>query len=162
MKKLILVVMTIILSVNVNTVNAIEVSDTLVQNQSKLTSMSPEVANNIKEFLGLVGGRLESGVAKGYDIFVQQQKVYAYQYLSILILGIILTILAFIYFVKAVNKLNENKNSIYVSFGIFFAIFGVTMCIIGFCHYSIIVQGIFNPDYSAIKEIIELVKQNVK
>ena len=92
----------------------------------------------------------------GYDVMVQQQKMYAYMYLSVGILCLLSTIGFFIFYTR-ISK--EKPNS---TIPAILCLIIALMTMYSFSnHFQLIFQGIFNPDYAAIKDIISLVKSGV-
>jgi hypothetical protein len=155
MKKLFLILALIATTI---VTNAIEVNDSLIQKQEQIIYNS-EMATDIKDFLVLVGGKLENGLQNGYDIFVQQQKVYSIQYLILLILGASLLI----YGIYLGNKaIKAEQNTLFGTVSLVMSIAGVFLLIIGFTNLNLIIQGLINPDYAAIKEIIDIVNKSIK
>ena len=92
----------------------------------------------------------------GYDVMVQQQRMYAYQYLSVGILCVLSTIAFFIFYTR-INKQKPNSTiPAIVCAGI------MIWTAISFSnHFNLVFQGLFNPDYAAIKDIISLVKGGI-
>lgn len=155
MKKLFLILALVATTI---VTNAIEINDSLIQKQEQIIYNS-EMATDIKDFLILVGGKLENGLQNGYDIFVQQQKVYSIQYLILLILGASLLI----YGIYLGNKaIKAEQNTLFGTVSLVMSIAGVFLLIIGFTNLNLIIQGLINPDYAAIKEIIDIVNKSIK
>lgn len=90
----------------------------------------------------------------GYEIVVQQQRMYAFQYLIVGILCVICLIVFIRYYGKASNK-ESNTLLIAIIFGIISVWSGIVFSI----HYNEVMQGLFNPDYAAIKDIVLMFKK---
>ena len=155
MKKLFLILALVATTI---VTNAIEVNDSLIKKQEQIIYNS-EMATDIKDFLVLVGGKLENGLQNGYDIFVQQQRVYSIQYLILLILGA-LSVICGIYLGNKAIKAKED--TLFGAVALITGIAGIFLLIIGFVHLNLIIQGLINPDYAAIKEIIDIVNKSIK
>lgn len=159
-------------------------NDTIISNVSKsvlkqLPDSSEltfkEVYSDIKSGLTALGSSLKVGSEHVYEVLVKQQYVYSIVYTLLIILSIILMIIC----CKAIPKLGwrddyyyqrdwENKggyegfkktqlgfiNIIYI----ILAIISLIGLIFGFLYMDQIITGFINPEYGAIKEILEVIK----
>jgi len=130
-----------------------------------------EVYTDIKSGLGALGSALKVGSEHVYEILVKQQIANSITSLSLIILSLILLSImikqACKNFVKH-EELGKDKDYWYIDDSRF-AIFGVILSvisgililiiIIGICHeFNDIITGFINPEYGAIKEILEVIK----
>jgi len=127
-------------------------------NKVKVDSIQSEtidtaVYNDGKRVLENIATGASDMAATGYDIVVQQQRMYAFQYLIVGILSIISLFL----FLRYYSKIPTSKNMIMPA--IIFGIIAIWTAIVFSLNYSIIVQGLVNPDYAAVKDIVLMFKK---
>jgi len=99
---------------------------------------------------------MQSGNAlkTGYDIVVQQQRVIAIQYLLVGLLSVAMLVLFFVFY----SKITSDKKNAIVPAVICICLF-IWTAIVFSSNYSVVIQGLFNPDYAAIKEVVNISKQ---
>lgn len=158
MKKSILILVALI-AISFNT-SALEVNSSQIDTTSNV--VSEKVIDDVKSFLVIIGDKTSSGIGKGYDVFVNQQRVYSFYYLSILIVGLIFLIIGVIVILKKKLVTEKENPTPHLFIGIIFICFGVGMSITGFKNLDIIIQGLINPDYAAIKDILRMIKSGLK
>lgn len=98
---------------------------------------------------------ITTAAGTGYDVIVQQQRVYAVQYLLVGLLSII-CVYFFVSFYKKATGPEKIANTLFPA--IVFGIVALWTAIVFSFHYSQIVQGLVNPDFAAIKDIIAMFK----
>lgn len=112
-----------------------------------------KVYNDSKAMFGKVMNSAGQAVETGYDVIVQQQRVIAVQYLLVFFASLI----CFYLFVRFYNKTQNaetQRNSLFPA--IVFGLLGLWLCVVFSFHYTEVVQGLVNPDYAAIKDIVEM------
>ncbi|MCK9447051.1 hypothetical protein M0Q50_09395 [bacterium] len=110
-----------------------------------------KVYNDSKAMFGKVMEGAGKAVETGYDVIVQQQRVIAVQYLLVFIASLS----CFFLFVRYYKKSSEGqKNSLFPS--IVFCALGLWFGVVLSFHYTEVIQGLVNPDYAAIKDIVEM------
>lgn len=132
---------------------SVMVMATQVDSTSSVTS--GKVYNDSKALFGKVMDGAGQAVSTGYDVIVQQQRVIAVQYILVFIAAVVFLIL-FVRFYRKGQGENAEKNTLFPA--ILFGILGLWMMIVFSLHYSEVVQGLVNPDYAAIKDIVEMFK----
>jgi len=118
--------------------------------------IDPQMVQDGKEVLSKIVIGAGDTMKTGYEIVVKQQYVYAIQYLLVGVLSFIM-FCGFIYFYLGVT--NEKMNRIFpalICFGLFL------WSAISFSgHFDQIIQAFVNPEYAAIKDIVEMTKNIV-
>lgn len=158
------VIQIILLLVGLVVSNNIIASETSKHSSVQIDSSSVTGSNKTdilykdgKEFLKNITVTTGSTLKTGYDIILKQQLVYAIQYLLIGLLCLFFIILSIIYY----NRINNDKpNSIIPA--LFFIVLSIVTGSIFASNYNIVIQGLVNPDYAAIKDIIEMTKDVIK
>lgn len=89
----------------------------------------------------------------GYDVVVQQQRMLAYKYLFVGIASLLFYIGFFIYYSRITK---QKPNAVLPALVCLICALWTTSSFVE--NYNLIFQGIFNPDYSAIKDIFSIVK----
>lgn len=95
-----------------------------------------------------------------YRVLVKQQIVYAFVYILTIVIGAIFLIL----FAKHLNLLKYDNNDFIEGTGkhvflvIIFGAISIISLLIGLFNLNAIMIGLINPDYGAIKEIMEFMK----
>lgn len=168
MKKLILLLIGIILSVNIfcqtDTVYITHKKDTtkipagILPDSTKLTAL--KVYNDTKAGITGIAKALKAPVEHIYYILVKQQIVTAVVWGFLFIIAI-----CFLFnFFKALKSTEEWTNDYDASvLGVYRMIQGILSCILLIiCLFNIdnIVTGIINPEYGAIKDIMDFIKPN--
>jgi len=115
---------------------------------------SGKVYNDSKALFGKVMDGAGQAVETGYDVIVQQQRVVAVQYLLVFI-GALICLFLFVRFYRKGSAEGE-KNTLFPA--IVFGVLGLWMMVVFSFHYTEVVQGLVNPDYAAIKDIVEMFK----
>ncbi len=151
MKKIILLTMAIL---SINSVTA-SVDSTLKSIDT--ASVTNKIYNDVKSgIVGLASG-LKVGAEHVYEILVKQQIVNSGIYCTLLFFGLIL-----IYnYLKRYNteKWTESGDPTFLGIIRFFQlILGAILFIISIFNIDVILTGIINPEYGAIKEILTFIK----
>lgn len=128
----------------------IKIDSTHVESSDNFSEKMKQEAVTTLQTIRVNGGNM---LNNGYEIMVQQQKMYAWMYLAQGFAAIV-CLLGFFWFYNKAAKDEKNK------------LVPAALCVILFLwtaysfstHYSLIFQGLFNPDYAAIKETIQLLK----
>ena len=131
-----------------------------------------EVYSDIKSGLTALGSSLKVGSEHVYEVLVKQQLVNSFTYLGV----VIITILSLISFLKVVKTAKYGSNIYYDSDdeksrywvgnrwnlnGTLSIIFGVSSFIgilLTLATFNNMIMGFINPEYGAIKEILEVIK----
>lgn len=154
MKKIFLTLM-----IMVSTMVSISASTVKVDSTTTQTGMSIQdtgVYNDGKRALqGIVVGTKELA-SNGYDIVVQQQRMYAFQYLLVGVLCLICSFL-FVRFYRKATGTEKVANMLVPA--VIFGIVAVWTAIVFSMHYTQVMQGLINPDYAAIQDIISMFKK---
>lgn len=156
-------------------------NDTLVSNIKESVSEAipdssaltfKEVYSDIKSGLTALGSSLKVGSEHVYEVLVRQQLVNSLTYLSILVI----TILFFICFFKVIKTAkygshiyndSDNKESRYWignrwnlngTLSIIFGLISFIGIVLSISSFNDMIMGFINPEYGAIKEILEVIK----
>jgi hypothetical protein len=118
-----------------------------------------KVYNDVKGALNGLASGLKVGTEHVYAVLIKQQLVSSIVYLITLIISIIVSI----FLVKYIKALVKTAEDAYDDFGYYFLciLFGIIiliMFIISICHMESMITGFINPEYGAIKEIIDKIK----
>lgn len=148
MKKTILFLMLTL--VGLTTFPQISVDSTV--NVTKKEEVNPmyETGKEILEKTAIGAGEV---LTTGYEVIVIQQKVKAITYLIPLIIGIILFGLGIWFYTKATTENNR------LTPAILFAVIGLSLSVWGSYHWEEITVGLINPQYAAIKDIVQFGKE---
>lgn len=127
-----------------------------------------KVYNDVKAGLQGLAGGLKVGVSHVYEVLVKQQAIYSVSYLIILTTIFLFTIFFWRKFFKIYNRFAIKDDALYnddlddhfiTSGGLAIAIIlTIVFLIVLGCLASNIITGLFNPEYGAIKDIIDFVK----
>ena len=119
-----------------------------------------EVYEDGKTFFKDVSTGVSGAAGTAYDVIVQQQRMYAFQYLLVGIICILFFYLSMRFMNKHYAKLDENetKNPIGLTLSIVFGCLAIWSGIVFALNYSVVVQGLVNPDFAAMKDIIQMFK----
>lgn len=90
----------------------------------------------------------------GYDIVIKQQYVYAFEYSCVGLLALLTLIGFFIFY----GKVTDDKKNVLIPAFLCLGLF-IWSAIVFSLHFNVIVQGFVNPDYAAIKDIIQMSKE---
>jgi hypothetical protein len=145
MKKFILAI------VAVFTISFSQASTNVDSTSSALTSKA--VYNDGKAFFQNMTVGAKNALSTGYDVIVQQQRVIAIQYLVVGLVCLIFIYLFIRFYTKATTG-ERQKNMLTPA--IIFLVLATWSGIVFSLHYSQIVQGLINPDYAAIEQIIDM------
>ncbi len=121
------------------------------------------VTPKIESALAELGKTLKTGSGEVWKILVKQQKVYAWSYLCLLLLGIISWIHFYYRFErmnKSTDKYGEMSNSnVIITIACFVMSISLSFGIA--VTFQAMLTGFINPEYSAMKTILEVAK-NIK
>lgn len=133
----------------------IKVADT-----NKITAT--HVYNDITARLDALSKALKVGANHVYGVVIKQQIVYSFTYLPILIAGIVLIL---IFFKRLKDKgedwgnTNEGGGPTFLGLCRFLqGVAGVVLVIITLSNISEVVTGLINPEYGAMKDIVNWIK----
>ena len=101
--------------------------------------------------------KLQQPVEHVYGVLVKQQVVNAIVWLIVLITGIVLFAFAFIIGVSKYANWSDRDFNVVAAVSLITGIASFVMFVLGITHLTEIVQGFINPEYGAIKDIVELV-----
>ena len=141
---------------------------TSIPDSSKATFNA--IYNDVKEGVVGLASALKVGAEHVYAVLVKQQIVYAIVYLLVLVFSIALLKFAYsqynVYDVKEIAWAKETQRRsteiyFHISFVYFLAslITGAIMLLVGICNIDNIIMGFVNPEYGAIKDIMDFVKK---
>ena len=146
-------IMSVVFSMNVQA-SAVKIDSTSVSQSSSISSADQTILNEGKDMLKSItvgGGKM---LASGYDIVVGQQRMKAVMYLVVALFSLG----AWIGFFILYNRVKKDKpNSAFPAFiclGL-----AVWFLIVVAVHFTDIFQGLVNPDYAAIQDIIKMFKK---
>lgn len=94
---------------------------------------------------------LSKGASHTYDILIYQQRVKSIHHLFYFLIGIVLTIIL-IYRIKAYIKVSSENNGALLTFTIIASVF---LDVYNAINFNEMLTGFMNPEYGAIKEIIQ-------
>lgn len=137
-----------------------DTTDTKVDT-SKITVT--KVYGDVKTALVALGSALKVGTEHVYKILVTQSIVEALVYVVVLIIGIIVSLIAYNRIKKALLEWesedgDDGKGNTNMVFGVIWAITGVIMLVIFVVNLGSTVTGLFNPEYGALNKIISIIK----
>lgn len=161
-KRILLIAFTLMLSI---TIKANNLNNTLDSVKTTVQSILPdssqlsfkEVYTDIKAGLSGLGSALKVGSEHVYEVLIKQQIVYGILYSIIFLLGIILTSIGIRMFHKSKTSDWEAPTILILSI-LCFWVGGLTLLGIGIGHIDNITTGFINPEYGAIKDILEFIK----
>lgn len=130
-------------------------TDSIVVDTSKVTER--EVYNNIKQAISGLSEGLKIGADKVYNVVLKQQIVNSVIFLVFLLLGIIELIIASIILKKAEASTKAIQEDILIVAGIILLVLGAIMFLIGLYNINEIITGFINPEYGAIKDIMNFI-----
>jgi len=116
-------------------------------------------SGRIYDALEAMAESLKIPVEHVYNILVKQQIVEAVIYIIVLVSGIA----CFFYFLICLSRGSKASNDsnaevMFLVKAIIFGFFSFVFLFVGFCHLDTIVMGLINPEYGAIKDIMEFIK----
>lgn len=161
-------ILTILLAfISLYTIKASNVSNT-IDTLSKSTKESIQyidtssnfkmIYSDIKSGLQGLALGLKVGVEHVYGILVKQQIVNSIVYLLVFILAIICTIICYKQWDKIeIDGYGDPKEVKPVAFTVVFGLLGLILMVIFVFSIDTIVMGFVNPEYGAIKEIMNFV-----
>lgn len=144
---------------------ATSIKDSAVQSVKEVDTSSTFklMYSDFKQGIVALASSLKVGAEHVYEVLVRQQIVYAIVFLSLTIIGFIL-ILNWIKKYKddkevwkSGSSYNENPTGLGV-LRFIQIIVALIMIGIGVCNISTIMTGFVNPEYGAIQDVIEMVK----
>lgn len=110
---------------------------------------------DIKEGIVALASSLKVGAEHVYEVLVKQQKVYAIVWT---IVGIISLALITIMAVCILRLSKKQPTEAQIGIAVFESIISVILFIVSLFHLDTIVTGMINPEYGAIKDILDIVK----
>lgn len=125
-----------------------------------VTSLTKEkIYEDAKSALKQLASALEVGAEHVYEVLVRQQVVYSIVHIT---LYVFISIAIFILFYQGNNLIKINKSNnhddaigwLMIPGGIL----SIALIIYFFCTISTTVTGFVNPEYGAIKEVMEIIK----
>jgi len=167
MKKLFLI---FIMFISFSVMGNVEKTENL---QSNSTSKEYVTDSNVEKLIDKYGEKLESAlfalseslkqpVEHVYNILIRQQYVKAFSGIVLFIISIILIVLCIV-FAKNVDDwdvliIPDGKSKASPAFAVIFGVCGLITSIIFFAggYFSDILQGLINPEYGAIMDILKL------
>lgn len=151
MKKIILLFFAVLLT------SAIFAQEPLTQQDSTKIKLTKEVIyNDAKAALKQLGDALKVGAEHVYMVLVKQQVVNAIAWSVPFVVGILL-LLQFAYSFTHADwrEYGWNRHATLALFTIAFSLISLG---VGLGHLDIIITGFVNPEYGAIKEIMDMIK----
>lgn len=127
-----------------------------IQNDSTKVTFT-QVYGDVKETLQALGESLKVGAEHVYEVLVTQQIVNSITWLAILCVLITSTAICAYYCNKFSSEKSKNIE-LRDGFGWGTLIIGTIAIIVFLCTIETIVTGFVNPEYGAMKEIMEFVK----
>lgn len=122
------------------------------------SSVTKQIYSDVKQAVGAIASGLKVGAEHVYIILVKQQIVYSVNWLLFIVLGMIF-IFNWLKKYKSDEKWWTSYDPTFLGImRVFQLIIGAVMLIFGIFHIDIIVTGFINPEYGAIKEIMDLIK----
>ena len=142
------------------TVVAIKDSATQSIKEIDTSSTFKAMYSDFKYGITALAGSLKVGAEHVYEVLVKQQIVYSIIWLLVLIIGITF-ICIWLYRYKDDKEEWENRQDA-TALGVFRTLqlfCGALMFILGMINIDTIITGFINPEYGALKEVIEMVKK---
>lgn len=121
-----------------------------IPDSTKVTMVT--IYNDAKEAMKGLGAALKVGSEHVYEILVKQQLVNSIVYTIILLLGLFM-------FIYAYNKYKAENWKEGPGFSAIPGILGIILFLGGLSSIDVIITGFVNPEYGALKEIMELIKK---
>jgi hypothetical protein len=116
------------------------------------------IYNDVKDGITALGSALKVGAEHVYTVLVRQAIVEAITFLIIGIIGLILCT-KFVNHYKSDEKWHENDNPTGLGvLRVFQVILGSILFLISILTIDVIITGFVNPEYAAIKEILNILK----
>jgi len=118
------------------------------------------IYNDAKEALSQLGAALKVGAEHVYEVLVRQQVVESITYLVVGLVSVIFLIICY----KQANKVqfdnynNITKGGINMTYAVCFGVVGVITGLFALFNIQTIVTGFVNPEYGAIKTILDTIK----
>ena len=161
--KLILIAFTIILAgALVHDAYASPVDSLQTESIPTLEQIPGQMYNDVKDALKEIAAGLGTTVEYVWPVFVQQQVVNGVIALTYIVLNLLAFTVAFIMFISSRRaEVKERRydwgENVVASFITSMAFLLLFLFVIG-CNLDTAMTGIFNPEYAAVKEVIELIK----
>jgi hypothetical protein len=124
-----------------------------IPDSSKLTVS--KVYDDVKTGLSGLAAGLKVGVEHVYVVLVKQQVVYAVTWLIVVILILVLGGIVNYKYFKAWERICDGDNEPSI---ILIIMLDLIILSLVFCNINSIIGGFINPEYGAIKEIVDFVK----
>jgi len=117
-----------------------------------------KVYNDVKAGLSGLSQSLKVGAEYVFTIMVKQQVVEAISCLILLVLALFLIVNWFYAYKSTERWYNSDDPTLIGVVRVFQLFFGTVMVLISLFNIDTIVMGFINPEYGAVKDIIEFVK----
>lgn len=147
-----------VVTVSGQTLDSLKNEVTEIIDEQEVKPLMHKMYDDIKEALVGLSGALKVGTEHVYKVLVKQQMVNSVMYI---ILGLI-SIFLLNNFIKAYKSDEEwadfdNPTGIGV-IRVLQAILGLVLCFMSLINIDLIMTGLINPEYGAMKEIISWIK----
>ena len=122
------------------------------------TSLEDSIYHDVKDALSAMATGLKTTSGHVYSVLVYQQRLNAIIWLIIALAGIFPVLL----FTRTLKKPKTDPYDVLNTNGVMAILMG-SICLIWaaavICHVDTIIVGLFNPEYGALKDIMDFVKQ---
>lgn len=129
--------------------------------QTKEFPLQETIYKDAKHAISQLAEALEVGAEHVYGVLVKQQVVYSIIYLSLGMLGILLLTLAYkqMRMIKGDGRGAMINESIpHLIYSIISGVVGFVLSVIALFNIGNIITGFVNPEYGAIKEIVNMIR----
>lgn len=116
------------------------------------------IYNDVKSGLQGLADGLKVGAEHAYVILVKQQVVRSVIWLLTLLMSLIFLYLAFYAWKQMSDDISDTQEGRYIAMLFVFGIMSMLMLAPALINLDIIVTGLINPEYGAIKEILDIIK----
>lgn len=119
-----------------------------------------EIYDDVKIALTQLAEGLQVGSEHVYGVLVKQQVVEAWAWVGMGIMSVMFLIVFAIIINRLINKqkTGDDSNDFLIGFSIIASIILAVVAFTSIVHIDTILTGFINPEYGAIKEILDLIK----
>jgi hypothetical protein len=153
-------VVTQVLETASNAVDSAKLATTNLVNQADTSSNFKRIYGDLKDGVLAIGQSLKVGAEHVYAVLVRQQVVNSVVYLLLGIFALILGILSYKQWglIQYDSRLDEVIEVRPLVFTVAFGLTSLVLSIMFFVNLDLVVMGFANPEYGAIQDVINFVK----
>ena len=146
-----------------NAYDSTKVAVTNTVNEVDTNSNFKMIYSDLKDGISALAQSLKVGAEHVYKVIVKQQIVEAFTFLLLLIVSIISTIICYKQWGKIVIKRGNYSDTIEeirpLIFTIVFGVIAIVTFFVFILNIDAMIMGFFNPEYGAMKDIINFVQK---